>query len=448
MTAPSITALRARVVTLLMALAWLASTSAASAVSLIRDPDIEHALRKMATPVLHAAGLGDNIQILLVNDDKLNAFVIDHQHIFINYGMLMRMNTPEMLQAVIAHEAAHIANGHITRRMANLDSARTAAGLGLALALAAAAASGRGDVGAAVALGTQSSALRQFLAHTRAEEASADQSGIRYLAAAGIDPAGTLDVYRLFQGQELLTPSRQDPYMRTHPLTRDRLRAMERFVTAYSGKSEDNPEMVYWYDRARGKITAFKRPTKWTLQRYTESPAEDVRHMRLAVAYHRQQNSTKASTHIEKALAIRPNDPYYHELKGQILLESRQFESAVSAYRRAVELAPSNALILGGLGRSLLTVNRPKEALTYLEASRTRDFRDARVLRDLGSAYAQTGQHGMASLAAAERYALSNRMDDAEIHARRAMARLPQGSGAYRRADDIVRAAQRRKKKK
>ena len=448
MTAPSITALRARVVSLAAALVVVLSSTAAQAVSLLRDPDIEHALQRMAAPVLYAAGLGDNIKILLVNDDRLNAFVVDHGHIFINSGMLMRMTTPEMLQAVIAHESAHIANGHIARRMANLDSARTAAGLGFALALATAAASGRGDVAAALALGTQSSAMRQFLAHTRAEESSADQSGIRYLAAAGIDPSSTLEVHRLFEGQELLSTSRQDPYMRTHPLSRERMRAMEGFVTAYAGKAKPQPELDYWYDRARSKTTAFMRPTKWTLQRYKESQAEDVRHMRLAVAYHRQQNETKAISHINQALLLRPNDAYYYELKAQILLESRQFQNAVAAYQQAADLAPANALILGGLGRSLLTVNRPKEALNYLEAARARDFRDARVLRDLGSAYAQTGQHGMASLLAAERYALANRLDDAEIHARRAMARLPQGSSAFRRADDIARAVKRRKDKK
>jgi len=448
MTAPSITALRARVVTLLTALALVISATAAQAVSLLRDPDIEHALQRMAAPVLYAAGLGGNIKILMVDDQRLNAFVIDHGHIFINSGMIMRMNTPEMLQSVIAHEAAHIANGHIARRMANLDSARTTAGLGLALGLAAAAVSGRGDVGAALAFGTQSSALRQFLAHTRAEESSADQSGIRYLARAGIDPSGTLDVHRLFEGQELLSTSRQDPYMRTHPLTRDRLRAAEGFVAAYAGNAKPNPELDYWYDRARGKTTAFIRPTKWTLSRYQESKAEDVRHMRLAVAYHRQQNTSKALSHIDKALAARPDDAYYYELKAQILLESRQFQNAVTAYKKADELAPGNALILGGLGRALLTVNHPKEALQYLEAARARDFRDARVLRDLGSAYAQTNQHGMASLLAAERYALANRLDDAEIHARRAMARLPQGSSAFNRADDIARAAKRRKDKK
>ncbi len=433
---------------LLAALLLVWTTAPARAATLIRDSDIENALARMAAPILKASGLGGSIKILLIDDNSLNAFVVDNGHIYIHTGLLMKMNTPEKLQAVIAHEAAHIANGHISRRMANLDNARTVAGLGLALALAAAAATGRSDVAAALALGTQSSAQRQFLGHTRAEEASADQSGVRYMAAAGIDPKGMIKVQQLFEGQELLNVTRQDPYMRSHPLTRDRIRAMERYVAAYSGKARPQPELEYWYDRARSKVTAFKRPAKWTLQRYDESPAKDVQHMRLAVAYHRQQERDKALSHINTAIDLRPDDAQYYDLKGQILLQSRQFQSAVAAYRTAANLAPRDSLILGNLGRALLTVERPKKALTYLEDSRNRDFRNMRVLRDLGSAYAQVGNNGMASLSTAERYALAGRLEDAEIHAQRALGLLPRGSSAYRRADDILAAAKRANRKK
>ncbi|PSL21810.1 M48 family metalloprotease [Shimia abyssi] len=447
MTASSILAFPLRAAFLVAALILVWATTPVRAQSLIRDADIEHALARMAAPVLTAAGLGGNVRILLVNDRSLNAFVVDTQHIFIHTGLIAKLDTPEKLQAVIAHEAAHIANGHLSRRLANLDNARTLAGLGLALAIAAGAATGRGDLASGLAIGTQSSALRDFLSHTRAEEASADQSGVRYLAAAGIDPIGAVEVQKLFIGQELLNVSRQDPYTRSHPLSRDRARAMERFVAAYGGKSIPQPQMEYWYERARGKITAFTNAPSWTLKRAANSKAEDVRLMREAVAYHRLSDRSKAINRIDRAIAIRPNDAYYHELKGQILLEGRQFQAAVNAYQKAAQLEPRNALILGGLGRALLTVDRPKEALTYLEKARARDFRDARLLRDLGSAYARTGQNGMASLATAERYALAGRLKDAEIHARRAVGLLPQGSSAWRRADDILAAAKRAAKK-
>ncbi|CAN0588541.1 unnamed protein product, partial [Ectocarpus sp. 12 AP-2014] len=181
-----------------------------------------------------AAGLNPSrVQVLIVDDSALNAFVVDNQTIFLNYGLIQRLDDPRALQAVIAHEAAHISNGHIARRMANLKSARTASGLGLALALAAAAAGAGGDAAAGLAFGTSSSALRSFLSHTRAEEASADQSAARYMRSAGVNPQGLVDLHELFRGQEALSATRQDPYMRTHPLTSDRIRAAKAYVAAY-----------------------------------------------------------------------------------------------------------------------------------------------------------------------------------------------------------------------
>lgn len=442
LTTPSIHPFRflAHVVVLL---ALLGAALPARAVSLIRDPDIEHALALVAQPVLVAAGLGNNVKILVVNDRSLNAFVLDNTHIFINLGMLQKMDTPEKLQAVIAHEAAHITNGHITRRITNMGTARTAANLGLALALAVAAASGNAEAGAGLAIGLASASNRRFLAHSRAEESAADQSGVRYMARSGIDPRGAVQVHEDFRGQELLNTSRQDPYVRSHPLSRDRMRAMQNFVDNYSGVIRPQPEVNYWFHRARGKASAFSRSAKWTLQRADESPTEDIRAMREAVAYLKLSDGARAKSKINRALELRPNDPFYYELKGQILLETRNFKDAVVAYENAVALAPNNALCLAGLGRALLAAGRSKDALKALESARARDFRDVRLLRDLGQAYAETGQDGQASLATAERYALQGRLGDAEIHAKRASGLLPRGSSAWRRAEDIIVAAKR-----
>ncbi len=165
--------------------------------------------------------------------------------------------------------------------------------------------------------------------------------------------------------------------------------------------------------------------------------------MREAVAYLKLSDISRARAHIDQALALRPDDAFYYELKGQILLETRNFNEAVMAYQRAVELAPDNALCLAGYGHALLAAGRNKEALVTLRKARARDFRDARMLRDLGQAYAKTGQNGQALLANAERYALQGRLKDAEIHAKRASGLLPRGSSAWRRAQDIIVAAER-----
>jgi predicted Zn-dependent protease len=416
----------------------------AAAITLLRDPDIEHGLSRISAPILRAAGLSaTNTRIYLVNDSKFNAFVIDNKSIFLNYGLISKIDDVTLLQAVIAHEAAHISNGHITQRLGNLQSARTAAGLGLALALIAAAASGSPDAGFGIAAGTSSSAFRSFLSHTRAEESSADRSAAAYLTAAGVSPRALVNLHGLFAGQELLSPGRQDPYARSHPLSRDRMRAAQAYVAAHGDKGKDNPDADYWFARIKGKITAFKRAPKWTLRRVREEKYKDVRLMREAVAYHRQNDLSKALRSINQALSLRPGDPYYQELKGQILMENRRWNDALAAYKRASGGDSRNALILGGYGRALLAAGQPKSAIPVMEKARARDFRDPRLLRDMSLAYARTGQNGMAAVVTAERYALQGRLEDAGLHAKRAVALLPRGSAAWRRAQDVLLASER-----
>lgn len=419
------------------------------ALTLLRDPDIEYSLKQLAAPVLRAAGLGSaGIDILVVDDGRLNAFVVDRNHIFLNSGLIQKMKTPEMLQYVLAHEAAHIANGHLTRRVINLRNAKTAAGIGAILAAAAAVAAGGGEAAGYAALGAQTTAQRLFFAHTRAEENAADQSGLRFLANAGIDTSGALEVLDIFRGQELLSSSRQDPYARTHPLSADRYRVVNRLVQSYGDRGGDDTAARYWFARAKGKLSAFTRNPKWTLNRAGESGFADIKAMREAIAWHRRSNLQRALPLINKAISLRPDDPYYQELKGQILLESRQFQAATAAYARASNLAPRNALILGAYGRALMAQGQTGKALQFLESARARDGRDARVLRDLAAAHAQSGNRGMASVVTAERYAMLGRLKDAGLHAKRASDLLPRGSTGWRRAQDVLMAAKQAEKKR
>jgi len=433
---------------MLAAVLWLLGAVQSTAQSLIRDPDIEYGLSELAFPILRAAGLNTNrVRVMVVLDDTFNAFVIDHNTIFVHSGLILGVETPEMLQAVIAHEAAHIANGHIARRTANLAAAQRTAGFGTALALAVALAGG-GEAAPGIAAGISGSALRSFLGHTRAEEASADRSAASYLRWADISTRGMVDLHRKFAGQELLSVANQDPYMRSHPTSRERLRASEAFLKANGDKAKRHERHHYWFARVKGKLSAFTRPPTWTLRRAPSEAHDDIRLMRQAAAHHQNRDLKRARAAIDAAIKTRPDDPYYYELMGQILLEHRRLDASVAAYARAVELHANNPLILAGYGRALLLDNQTKKALQVLEKARARDYRNGRLMRDLGVAYAKTGQNGMASTATAERYALQGRLEAAGIHARRTVGPLPEGSPGWQRAQDVLLASERAKKRK
>lgn len=416
----------------------------AQAQGLLRDADIEYALDQVAKPVLQAAGLSPSrVRILVVDDMKMNAFVIDSKQIFVTAGLVLKTETPEMLQSVIAHEAAHIANGHISRRLQNMRATQTAAGFGLVFAAAAGLASGNADVTTGLALGLNASAKRVFLAHSRSEEASADQAAYKYMKRAQLNPLGMQQTLSLFEGQLNLTTQRQDPYIQSHPLSRDRLRAVETLIASDSMAYGQNPSL-YWHARALGKLSAFIRGPDWTLQRADKSVTKDIAHMRKAVALSRQGKLDQALAEMDKAQALRPKDPFLMDLRAELLMRARQFKASAQTYAKAAALAPNAPLILAGQGRALLASGDVRAAQTVLETARSRDFRNIRLHQDLAVAYGKLGNNGMASVVTAERYALQGKLNDAKLHANRAEALLPRGTPAWQRAQDVLSVASNR----
>ncbi|MBP7001104.1 M48 family metalloprotease [Amaricoccus sp.] len=436
---------RILIAAVLVALAALAAP-AATAQSLIRDAEIEATLKRLAYPMIRAAGLNPaTVRIYIINDREPNAFVAGGSNLFINTGLVTRLKTVDQLRAVMAHEIGHIAGGHLARRDAALGGARGIAAVGAAVA-AAAALAGSPQAGLAIIAGSQNAALRTALAHSRAEEAAADQAGIRYLSAAGGDPEAALDVLRLFRGQEALLAGSQDAYTLTHPLWSERIALLEERVAKLPPPPEPDPEDVYWHARMVAKFKGFLNTPGQTLKAYPASDASEPAMLARAVAYYREPSLRRALASVDALIAVRPDDPYYHDLKGQFLLEAGQAGAAAQEYRRAVGLAPKDPLILGGLGRALLNVDDPaatREAAEILRRAEAADRANPEVLRDLALAEARLGNEGQAALATAERFTLEGRPNDAYRLATRASALLPTGSPGWNRAQDVLTMARR-----
>lgn len=426
---------------LVMATLW--TSGPANALSLIRDAEIEGTLRRMSTPVLQEAGLSPNsVDIFIIRDRRLNAFVAGGRRIFLNTGLMIDLETPEELLGVIAHEAAHIAGGHEARRRLDARNAQGPALLGLLVGIAAGVA-GSPEAGAAATAGSQEIARRFFLRNTRAQEASADQAGLNYLVRAGIDPNGLLDVLQRFRGQEVLQIGNVDPYVLTHPLGTQRMSLLQRRIAELGNRTwKKDPDREYWHARLRAKLEGFLLDPVLVLDRLEGKPETEFTILAKAVAMHRLTDPRRATALVDKLIAMRPNDAYYVELKGQILLESRQADAALPYYRKAVQLAPNEPLLKAGLGRALLQKNSPKrnaEALRVLKDARSDDLADAAALRDLATAYDRAGDQGMATLATAERYALVGDVPSAVSLAGRASKILPNGSPGWLRAQDILK---------
>ncbi len=413
-----------------------------AAAGLIRDAEIERTLKGMAGPIFQAAGYPPNgIDLYIINDRSLNAFVANGNNMFLHTGLLQTLETPEELLAVIAHETGHIAGGHQARRQINIRNARGPALLGVLVGIAAGVAGG-GGAGTAVLAGSQSAIQRTLLRYNRGEESAADQAALDYLARARVDPIGLLKLLGRFRGQEVFNLGNVDPFVQTHPLSAERMQLVERRVAeAAEHEFPADPERDYWHGRMRAKLIGFLDSPERVLDRLEgEAETEEVLYTK-AVALYRLPAMSEAIAATDRLIALRPNDPFYIELKGQILFETGYADQAVPLYRQAVRLAPGEPLLEAGLGRALLSLNRPEadaEALEVLQNARRRDLGDAAALRALATAYSRAGDQGMAALATAERYALTGSIKDAMLHARRAAAALPEGSPGWLRAQDIL----------
>jgi predicted Zn-dependent protease len=418
----------------------------AAALGLIRDAEIEATLGRIANPLFRAAAMNPaTVGVYIVDDRDPNAFVAGGQNIFVNTGLLTELDSIDQLRAVIAHELGHITGGHLTRRNQALQGARGIAAIGM-LGAAAATVGGSPEAGLAIATGTGQAAHRSALAHSRAEEASADQAGLSFLAASGSDPHAMLEVLGHFRGQEALSGRFVDPYAQNHPLWGERIALIERRVAQMPPGREPSAEDAYWHRRMVAKLGAFLDSPAQTLRKYPASDTSEIASLARAIAWHRRPDPAAAEASMQALLRARPDDPYYLELQGQILLESGKAPAAAEAYRRAVALAPEEPLILGGLGRALLNMDDESvtaEARDALARSAAMDDANGAVLRDLALAEARLGNEGAAALATAERFTLEGRFRDADRNARRAAALLPEGSPGWRRAQDLVTMARR-----
>ncbi|MDA8760547.1 M48 family metalloprotease [Amylibacter sp.] len=407
---------------------------------ILRDAEIERTLKIITLPLLENTKIDQqNFKVLVINDSSMNAFVTSGQYIFIHYGLINKMETVEQLQSVIAHEIGHITGGHYIQRTSDIESARTLAGIGMILSAAAGLVSGDSNIAIGLAAGSQSASKRNFLKHSRTQEASADQAGIKLMAAANINPHAALEVLEIFKGQDLLTAKRQDPYIQTHPLNSQRISSIQKSLkTLNFKKNEKDKNIDYMYNRMLAKFKGFTEKPFRALQTTNIKKNDELNLYTRAIAYHRLPDLNLAQKEINKLLELKPNDPYYNELKAQFLLETGNPNEAIKYYNRALELEPNELLFNVGLSRALNSIGKYKSTIKILKNIYDKDPRNGRLLRELAIAYSQNGELGWASLLTAERYALYGKFNDALLHAKRAQSILVPGTIAWLKVEDLI----------
>jgi predicted Zn-dependent protease len=428
---------------LLLAASWQpAVADDNSGPQVLRDTETERLFHDMSLPLIQAAGLDPNsVKVVLLNDPEINAFVSQGQTVYLQSGLVEAADNVNQVQGVVAHELGHVIAGDSIR---SGEGEKQATGISiLSLVLGAAAiAAGAGDAAMGIMMAGQRAALGEFLAFTRGQEATADATGSRLLSKAGITGKGMLDFFAKLQNQEYrLAIYDKDSFDRDHPLSSERIEALSQKLKSDPAWSKPvDPALEARFERVKAKLLGYIDP-KQAVLRYPESDQSVPAHYARAYAYHLGGYPDKAVSEADALLATAPHDPYFLELKGQILLEDGKPKDAVPVLREATQRSGDAPMIAAMLGHALVETQDPKnfaEAKQVLKAAVSRDNEDPFAWYQLGIIYEQEGDEARASLATAERSNLEGNPKMALATAQVAMKGIPPGTPDYLRAQDIA----------
>ena len=410
--------------------------------SLLRDTETEQLFKDMARPLVVAAGLDPNsVNVVLLNDPEVNAFVATGQTVYVQSGLLEITDNVNQLQGVVAHELGHVVAGDSIRSQSGAKQATGISILSLVLG-AAAMAMGAGDAGMGIMMAGQRAAEGEFMAFTRAQEATADASAARFLSKAGISGKGILDFFGKLQNQEYrLAIYSKDSFDRDHPLNQERVQALGQALRTDPafGKPTD-PALEARFQRVKAKLIGYVDP-KLAITKYPERDQSVPAHYARAYAYHLGGYPQKAEAEANALLATDAHDPYFLELKGQILLEDGKPNDAIAPLREAVDRSGNAPMIAAMLGHALVETEDSKnftEAKQILKVAVNKDNQDPFAWYQLGIIYDREGDPARAALATAERSNLENQPKLALAQAQLAMKGIPPGTPDYLRAQDIA----------
>ncbi len=406
---------------------------------LIRDAETETLLHDFAVTLYRAAGLDPRtIRIVLVRDRAINAFVTTGNRMFIHTGLLMRADSALEVVGTMAHETGHVLHGDISRGPEQAREMMWRTLGSLLIAGAAGLASHDGGVGAGAAMGGLSMAERHYMSFSRGQEEGADGAAVQMLDRLGWSARGLLRLFEVLDQEDSLVNDRRDPFLMTHPLTRDRMDFMRRHVESAHGPGDLPPKLENAYLLVRAKLDGFLSIPGTVLRAYPGSDQSAPALYARAAAEHQLSHRDAALGLMDRLIAMQPANPWFRELRGQILYETGHPREAVTAYRETVRLAPEQPLLHQGLAQAMMETGDKamlRPAIDHLETARRQDPEDDSTFHLLGIAWGQLGDMGQANLALAEEAIRGNDIPAARRFARLAAESLPQGPAKLRALD-------------
>ncbi len=376
------------------------------------DPEIEGYLNQLGYRLVSVSPRNQReFNFFVIQDDSINAFALPGGNIGVHTGLLQAAQNESELSGVVAHEISHVTQDHLARMMAAQSQSQLPTLAALAVALLAA--RSNANLASAAIASTQALSIQNQLNYSRDYEREADRMGYDLLTKAGFDPRGMSGFFNRLIRANRFYESNAPAYLRTHPLTTDRVSDMEaRSESAPYQQIQDSLDFQLVRARLRaqeGNAADAVQITRAALKdkRYS---SEIAARYALASALLRAREYRAAEDQIQALLASQPASPMIHQLAARTALEAGKPALALQRFEAGLARYPGSKPLLYGYSDALLSANRAKESLAALEKQRNLTPQDRRLWTLSAKAYEQLGQQLQSHRALAEAAALSGNL--------------------------------------
>lgn len=344
---------------LIFFLTFNTSYSFAQNLNLIRDAEIENFLNEVAKPIINSTKLKNKkVNFYLDKKKYVNAFVTNGQNIFVTTELLVKTNTIDEIAGVLAHEIGHITGGHLNK-IVNASQGSFVTSLLSSILAASAFVAGAPDAGNAILLGGQHISSRQFLKFSRDQESYADQAAIKYMKASNYSVKGIYDLFKLLEKKERM--SKFNPYNLTHPLSSER----KKFVEFHINNEEKikRPKLDMKFQLIQAKLVGFLSTPEITNIVYPEDENKVFNWYANSIKFYKLGQITKSIIFIDKCIKFDKENPYFYELKGQILYENSKPNESILNFEKALKFKKKEKHFQLALAKAIYSSGEKKKIL-------------------------------------------------------------------------------------
>ena len=390
------------------------------------DPEVVDYLNSIGNRlVANSTDRGRTFEFFLMRDNTLNAFALPGAFVGVHSGLLLAAESESELASVLAHEIGHVTQRHIARQIAGQERSGWATLAALALAILVA--RSNAQAAQAAVAGAQAASIQSQLDYTREYEREADRTGVELLSKTGFDARGAVSFFERLQRNNRVYETNAPQYLRTHPLTSDRIADIQNRVEQLPIKQA--PDSLA-FQLVRAKLRALLHPTKDALRYFDglRQEAPNASHENAVVASYglatvlRRMNDFAGA---EKALApARKKAPnaLTENLAAKIKRDLKDPKAALGIYQTGLKQFGDSRALSYGYAETLIETNDSKQALAFIADRLLLSSGDADLYDLQGKAYAAQGKKLLQHQSLAEAYVrignLSAAVDQLQIAVR------------------------------